>query len=198
MTTQLVFHDTRFNVVNHNNQIWLSSKEIANALGYAKTNAITKIYNQNTDEFTEAMSQVIDSMTSKIPEIPKSGTSGNLKVKVRIFSLRGAHLIAMFARTPVAKEFRRWVLDILDREAGAPESSRPGEIHAFCDDYANRTEMIYYQEFKPVFCRVLNPDEIVMSHESMKEWLEGRGLVFFTREELKNMTAMQLLSVLDK
>ncbi|WP_354666697.1 P22AR C-terminal domain-containing protein, partial [Escherichia coli] len=34
----------------------------------------------------------------------------------RVFSLRGAHLIAMFARTPVAKEFRRWVLDILDRE----------------------------------------------------------------------------------
>ncbi|MXC43636.1 hypothetical protein FQZ37_26145, partial [Escherichia coli] len=25
-------------------------------------------------------------------------------------------MIAMFARTPVAKEFRRWVLDILDRE----------------------------------------------------------------------------------
>lgn len=36
---------------------------------------------------------------------------------MRVFSLRGAHLIAMFARTPVAKEFRRWVLDILDRQA---------------------------------------------------------------------------------
>lgn len=35
----------------------------------------------------------------------------------RAFSLRGAHLVAMFARTPKAKEFRRWVLDILDREA---------------------------------------------------------------------------------
>jgi prophage antirepressor-like protein len=34
--------------------------------------------------------------------------------KTRIFSLRGAHLLAMFARTKVAKEFRRWVLDILD------------------------------------------------------------------------------------
>ncbi len=27
-----------------------------------------------------------------------------------------AHLICCFARTDVAKEFRRWVLDILDRE----------------------------------------------------------------------------------
>ena len=31
-----------------------------------------------------------------------------------------AHLIAMFARTPVAKEFRKWVLDILDKEVVEP------------------------------------------------------------------------------
>ena len=36
--------------------------------------------------------------------------------EVRIFSLRGAHLIAMFARTAIAKQFRKWVLDVLDRE----------------------------------------------------------------------------------
>ncbi|MDH8489597.1 P22AR C-terminal domain-containing protein, partial [Klebsiella pneumoniae] len=46
-----------------------------------------------------------------------NGINGSTRrMKVRVFSLRGAHLIAMFARTPVAKEFRRWVLDILDRE----------------------------------------------------------------------------------
>ncbi|MGC6299240.1 hypothetical protein ACMXZB_12110, partial [Pasteurella multocida] len=38
-----------------------------------------------------------------------------------IFSLRGCHLIAMFARTPIAKEFRKWVLDILDRETSQPQ-----------------------------------------------------------------------------
>lgn len=37
----------------------------------------------------------------------------------RIFSLRGAHLIAMFSRTALAKEFRRWVLDVLDKEIAA-------------------------------------------------------------------------------
>ncbi|WP_430231424.1 ORF6C domain-containing protein [Nitrosomonas communis] len=37
---------------------------------------------------------------------------------MRIFSLRGAHLIAMFAKTEIAKEFRKWALDsdILERE----------------------------------------------------------------------------------
>lgn len=49
-----------------------------------------------------------------------SSTSLNLKARTRIFSLRGVHLIAMFARTPVAEDFRKWVLDILDKEVGNP------------------------------------------------------------------------------
>lgn len=106
---EIAFHNVKINLINRNNQIWLSSKEIANALGYAKTNAITHIYNKNSDEFSSGMTEVVESTTS-----------GNLKARSRIFSLRGAHLIAMFARTGIAKEFRKWVLDILDKEAAKP------------------------------------------------------------------------------
>ncbi|MNQ82204.1 hypothetical protein D3C85_972510 [compost metagenome] len=59
-------------------------------------------------------------------ETVKLTVSGNLQKEVRIFSLRGAHLLAMFARTEVAKEFRRWVLDVLDglsAQDSAPDSS---------------------------------------------------------------------------
>jgi len=49
-------------------------------------------------------------------ETVKLTSSGNLHKEVRIFSLRGAHLIAIFSRTKVAKEFRNWVLDVLDKE----------------------------------------------------------------------------------
>lgn len=85
--------------------VWLTSADIAKALQYKSAKSITNLFNQNSDEFTSGMTQVIESVTS-----------GNYRKKVRVFSLRGAHLIAMFARTTVAKEFRRWVLDILDRE----------------------------------------------------------------------------------
>ena len=37
------------------------------------------------------------------------------KQQVRVFSLRGCHLLAMFSKTPVAKEFRRWVLDLIEK-----------------------------------------------------------------------------------
>ncbi|MHA1067026.1 Rha family transcriptional regulator [Enterobacter ludwigii] len=68
----------------------------------------------------------------------------------------------------------------------------------FSDDYANRTELIYYHDYKPIFCRVLKSEEIVMSHEAMKEWLELQGLVFFTREELETLSLPQLLKRIGK
>lgn len=43
------------------------------------------------------------------------GADSALPTKTRIFSLRGCHLLAMFARTPLAKQFRVWVLDVLDK-----------------------------------------------------------------------------------
>jgi prophage antirepressor-like protein len=103
----LSFNDVNFSPVQHDNQIWLSSGELAQALGYKQENAVSKIFNRNSDEFTEKMTQIIDN-----PQLPNLG--------MRIFSLRGCHLIAMLARTAIAKQFRKWVLDILDKEVGKP------------------------------------------------------------------------------
>ncbi|MFG4259727.1 Bro-N domain-containing protein, partial [Acinetobacter baumannii] len=104
----LSFNEVKFNPVpRQDGQIWLSSGELAQALGYKQENAVSKIFNRNSDEFTENMTQIIDN-----PRLPNLG--------MRIFSLRGCHLIAIFARTAVAKQFRKWVLDVLDKEVGAP------------------------------------------------------------------------------
>lgn len=108
----LTFNEVNFNPIERNGQIWLTSKEIAKALGYKNSTSINKIYNANADEFTDSMTQTTDSVVS-------SKTKG-LTVKTRLFSLRGCHALAMFARTKIAKAFRVWVLDILDKEIGAP------------------------------------------------------------------------------
>jgi len=49
---------------------------------------------------------------TKVVETPVSGFSG-ITTETRLFSLRGAHLLGMFARTKNGKSFRRWVLDQL-------------------------------------------------------------------------------------
>lgn len=84
-------------------QPWFKSSELARALGYSSEKAVANIYRRNEDEFSNDMSVVINSSTTGIP------------VMTRIFSLRGCHLLAMFARTPVAKAFRKWVLDVIER-----------------------------------------------------------------------------------
>ncbi|MCF9034196.1 Bro-N domain-containing protein [Acinetobacter nectaris] len=110
----LSFNDVNFSPVEKDGQIWLTASELAKGLNYSDTRSVTKIFNRNADEFTENMTQIIE-----IPEVVNLGTS-NLIRKVRIFSSRGCHLIAMFARTDVAKAFRKWVLDVLDKVSGKP------------------------------------------------------------------------------
>ncbi len=110
--TDLNFHGVILSPVTEVPGTWLTASQIGYALQYADDKAVQRIYSRHADEFTDNMTGVVNLTTP-------SGTQAT-----RVFSLRGAHLIAMFARTPVAKEFRRWVLDILDREvAQGPENS---------------------------------------------------------------------------
>ena len=109
----LSFNEVNFTPVQQNGQIWLTATELAKALGYAKSDAVTQVYERNQDEFNSSMT-----LTLKLRV--KGFGNGNSEKESRIFSLRGCHLIAMFSKTDIAKQFRKWVLDILDREVGQP------------------------------------------------------------------------------
>ena len=103
MTTTLTFQNTPLEMVTHDGVIWISAPELAKALDYKRSDSISRIYDRNKDEFTSDMTETV-----------KLTVSGNLQKETRIFSLRGAHLVAMFARSKVAKDFRKWVLNVLD------------------------------------------------------------------------------------
>ena len=103
----LTFQNITLTPAKIDNQIWLSSSDLAKFLGYKQSNAVSKLYDEYKDEFRSDTTTLIDNPQMK-------------NAKIRIFSLRGCHLIAMFARTKVAKQFRQWVLDILDKEVGQP------------------------------------------------------------------------------
>ncbi|MDG4551969.1 MAG: Bro-N domain-containing protein [Candidatus Contendobacter sp.] len=116
----LSFREIHFDVVDRAGQPWLTMRDLVCAL-YAVTKgggqtdapfenaekALKRLYERHVDEFTDRMTALVE-----------LNTAGG-RQQVRIFSLRGCHLLAMFARTPVAVEFRRWVLDVLDREVEA-------------------------------------------------------------------------------
>ncbi|VEI32584.1 putative antirepressor protein [Haemophilus parainfluenzae] len=108
--TTLTFQNTTLSVINQNNQTFLTASDLGKALDYSDADrSVRRLYTANADEFTPEMTALVEMQTA-----------GGLQ-KVRIFSLRGAHLIAMFARTKIAKDFRKWVLDVLDKEANQPQ-----------------------------------------------------------------------------
>ena len=149
--TTLTFQNTTLSVINQNNQTFLTAIELGKALEYADpVKAIVKIYDRNADEFTPEMTALVEMKTA-----------GGIQ-KVRIFSLRGAHLIAMFARTKIAKAFRKWVLDILDEEvkkstALLPNTITPEQqqaIQSAVQQAHHRTGLSYaeiYRQIKSIF-----------------------------------------------
>ena len=111
------FNGVQFEEITRNNEPWIRMPQIEVALGYTKRGAAQTLYDRHADEFTDSMTAVVTLPTPGGPQ------------ETRIFSLRGCHLLAMFARTSVAKAFRAWVLDVLEvlNEAEQPalESSTP-------------------------------------------------------------------------
>lgn len=106
----LVFQHTVFDIVDHKNQPWLRSFQIGSALGYKNPSAdIAKLYDRNSDEFTADMTALVE-----------LDTAGG-KQQTRIFSPRGCYALGMFARTAIAKDFRKWVLDVLEGKAETPQ-----------------------------------------------------------------------------
>lgn len=109
---ELMFQNQPIRLIEKDGRQWASAADIARALGYANADKVTRIYDRHRVEFTASMTQIV--------ETPTLGVPGNLVTKARVFSLRGAHLIAMFSRTAKAQEFRRWVLDLIEQHQAAP------------------------------------------------------------------------------
>lgn len=109
---KLTFRGFEFNVIQHSGAPHLTLAEVAQVL-YAKRGApqtatpfdtrVRDLYRRHADEFRADMTALV-----------RMQTPGGVQ-EVRIFSLRGCHLLGMFARTEVAKEFRSWALDVLDQ-----------------------------------------------------------------------------------
>lgn len=112
----LSFNSIRFDALERAGRVWLKAVEIGRALGYVDDKAVQRIYARHAEEFSQEMTGVVKLTTP-------SGKQGS-----RVFSLRGAHLLAMFARTSVAKAFRKWVLDVLDREVERQAQGQAGAV----------------------------------------------------------------------
>ena len=104
MSNIVQFHEHKIELLRHNGQDYMTCRQIADVLDMSCRNGATDLYNAHKEEFDEEMSCLI-----------KQG-----RTRVRIFNREGAWLIGMFARTPKAAAFRRWVLKVLKTASDGP------------------------------------------------------------------------------
>lgn len=110
MNNIVQFNDHKIELINHNGQAYMTLPQIEGALGFSNSGkAISNIYNAHKSEFDDEMSCLI-----------KHG-----RTRVRIFNREGAWLIGMFARTPKAAEFRKWVLKVLGAVVDGQQVDKP-------------------------------------------------------------------------
>lgn len=103
-TQSLDFMGLSLDIIDHNQQRWLTAEQVGLALGYAETNArhgILKLYRKHADEFTDNDKGVVE-----------MATAGG-RQKVTIFSQSGCNLLSFFSNTPRAKQFRAWAKQVL-------------------------------------------------------------------------------------
>lgn len=98
MTNSIVkFENQDIELIAVDGQPMMTLHQIGGALNFARADKINSIYQQHADEFTPEMTRIV-----------KQG-----RTRVRVFNREGAWLIGMFARTPKAAAFRKWVITAL-------------------------------------------------------------------------------------
>ncbi len=137
MTGKLTFEDTTVAAIEQDGGLWLLPEDIGAAIGYSDARKqVTRLYRRHADEFSESMTCLVYLPGDKMqgggmlapvtgPQAAKAHESGvslipqsdGLGQERRVFSLRGAHLIAILARTDRAKKFRVWILDLIEAES---------------------------------------------------------------------------------
>lgn len=109
MNTQVVeFNHQNIELISKNNQLYMTGAQIGRVIELSQNDGVAKIYGRHKSEFTDEMTITI-----------RQGRS-----TVRLYNREGAWLIGMFARTPKAAEFRKWVLKVLGAVADG-QSDKP-------------------------------------------------------------------------
>ncbi|MEY4908921.1 MAG: hypothetical protein RL260_2639 [Pseudomonadota bacterium] len=94
--TSIKFETTTFNVIDHNGKVWLRAADIAEALGYSRSDKISRIYRRHAREFTPDMTAVVEAPdpehTKGVPGDlePRSGAWRQADVAAWITSRSGA------------------------------------------------------------------------------------------------------------
>ena len=102
MNNLVQFNNRNIELIERDGQLYMTGSQIGEVLEYEDAaKAVHNIYTNHKDEFGEDMSCTLKTRVNGVNRLS------------RVYNREGAWLIGMFARTPKAAEFRKWVLKVL-------------------------------------------------------------------------------------
>nr|DAH75390.1 MAG TPA: antirepressor [Caudoviricetes sp.] len=162
MTNSIVkFENQDIELITVDGQPMMTLPQIVGALG-ASPNQAGNLYTRHADEFTPEMTRII-----------KQG-----RTRVRVFNREGAWLIGMFARTPKAAAFRKWVITALaehvDGMSANGQTALPPPAETKEEKIARKITMLMMAE-----CQIIKSDwfseltaELEQARKTIKEQQE--------------------------
>lgn len=96
-----LFNSNQIEFINHQNEIWITAKSLANALELHSYKAIHKIVDRHK------------TVIQNNKGVVNLTTPGGLQ-KTTIFNRKGMLTIILFSNSPKAIEFQNWVIDTID------------------------------------------------------------------------------------
>lgn len=164
MTNSIVkFENQDIELITVDGHPMMTLPQIAGALGTDFQNgSLSKLYTAHADEFTPEMTRII-----------KQG-----RTRVRVFNREGAWLIGMFARTPKAAAFRKWVITALaehvDGASANEQTVLPPPAETKEEKIARKITMLMMAE-----CQIIKSDwfselteELEQARKTIKEQQE--------------------------
>lgn len=164
MTNSIVkFENQDIELITVDGHPMMTLPQIAGALGTDFQNgSLSKLYTAHADEFTPEMTRII-----------KQG-----RTRVRVFNREGAWLIGMFARTPKAAAFRKWVITALaehvDGMSANGQTALPPPAETKEEKIARKITMLMMAE-----CQIIKSDwfseltaELEQAKKTIKEQQE--------------------------
>lgn len=159
MTNSIVkFENQDIELITVDGQPMMTLSQIVSALG-AASNQAAQLYTRHADEFTPEMTRIV-----------KQG-----RTRVRVFNREGAWLIGMFARTPKAAAFRKWVITALaehvDGMSANGQTALPPPAETKEEKIARKITMLMMAE-----CQIIKSDwfseltaELEQARKTIKE-----------------------------
>jgi prophage antirepressor-like protein len=111
MPNLIQFEETQLEILERDGELWFIGADVGRALGYAQPQiSVSTLYKRHAHQFSDEET-TITSLIMVENEPPRN---------TRVFSRRGMHRLALYAKTKRAEVFQKWVLDLLEGKVKLP------------------------------------------------------------------------------